>query len=143
MPGMGRRAAQLKRWAEFRRDTMERLRLALLVLILVSVVILIASDETVGNLKRFGFLIIILLSVLIGLGIKILLSRIPVQKKVSTVSGILVGLGLLIYLLVMWDDFLERYSHTINIILLWVPVLLIFVSSISLYYLPKRRKSNN
>jgi hypothetical protein len=143
MPGMGRRAAQLKRWAEFRRDTMERLRLALLVLILVSVVILIASDETVGNLKRFGFLIIILLSVLIGLGIKILLSRIPVQKKVSTVSGILVGLGLLIYLLVMWDDFLERYSRTINIILLWVPVLLIFVSSISLYYLPKRRKSNN
>jgi hypothetical protein len=143
MPGMGRRAAQLKRWAEFRRDTMERLRLALLVLILVSAVILIASDETVGNLKRFGFLIIILLSVLIGLGIKILLSRIPVQKKVSTVSGILVGLGLLIYLLVMWDDFLERYSRTINIILLWVPVLLIFVSSISLYYLPKRRKSNN
>jgi len=118
---------------------MERLRLALLILILVSVVILIASDETAGNLQRFGILIIFLLSVLIGLGLNILLSRIPVQKIVSTVSGVLVGLGLLVFLLVTWDDFVDRHYRTINMILLWVPVFLILISSLSLYFLPKRR----
>jgi hypothetical protein len=104
---------------------------------------MIVGDETVGNVQRFGILIIILLSLLIGLGLKILLSRIPARKMASTISGILVGSVLLIYLLVMWDDFLERYSRTIDILLLLVPTFLILVASISLYFLPKGRRSNN
>jgi hypothetical protein len=121
---------------------MARLRLALLVLILVSVVILIASDETVGNIQKFGILIIFLLSVLFGLGLKILLSRLTIKNVVSTVSGVVVGMGLLIFLFIKWDDFLERYSRPINMFLLWVPVFLIITCSISLYFLPKRMNSN-
>jgi len=86
-------------------------------------------------------MIIFLLSILLGLGLKLLVSRFTPAKAVSTIAGILLGAGTLIFLLVKWDDFLARHARAIHIMLLWIPVFLILTSSISLYYLPKRIES--